>query len=199
MGKSKTIKKIERTDWERVQALVRHLRLLDDYCKWGIDELDYDYLGEIAAKIRLLVWEGRNNRPLLLDLMRRFENEITWAPDQWNDKQLTQFMGEMAYWLELPSGEAQWVSNLELIRTWAEQHGAAHEDPAIDEHFVYALESVIVVQGCTQLMGLLNGIANNVLCVARQFLEQLSEVRPDLFEPAESQPRSGAPHLVRTV
>jgi hypothetical protein len=60
---------------EGVKALKRHIRLLSEYSKRAFEESDYDYLGEIAGKLRLLVCAD-SGLPLLLELMdvRRFDH-----------------------------------------------------------------------------------------------------------------------------
>jgi hypothetical protein len=54
---------------ELVEALRRHTSLLEEYCTRAFTDGDDRYLGEIAAKLRLLVYEHGRNRPLLIDLM----------------------------------------------------------------------------------------------------------------------------------
>ena len=74
---------------EIVQALRDHVRLLGEYITKAFVEGDEAYLGEVAAKLRLLATETGQNKPLLLDVMDAvgFRYEIEWK--QWDVERAT--------------------------------------------------------------------------------------------------------------
>src|SRR2546422_970012 len=63
------VNKLTRTTDELVERLRMHCDLLEEYHQKACIESDTRYLGEIAGKLRLLVYRSPSNRPLLLDLM----------------------------------------------------------------------------------------------------------------------------------
>ena len=61
---------------ELVEALRQHTDLLADYGQRAFGGGDERYLGEVAGKLRLLVYDRGRNRPLLLDLMQAFGLDV---------------------------------------------------------------------------------------------------------------------------
>jgi hypothetical protein len=59
-----------------VDSLRRHLTLLEEFRVHAFQEGDQDYFGEIAGKLRVLVYEKGRNKPLLLSLIDQFALEI---------------------------------------------------------------------------------------------------------------------------
>jgi hypothetical protein len=62
-------RRVPREVAELVERLREHTSLLREYSERAFADGDDRYLGEIAAKLRLLVYEHGRNRPLLIDLM----------------------------------------------------------------------------------------------------------------------------------
>lgn len=64
------------------EALKRHVRLLEDYYTKAFVEGNQDYLGEVAAKLRLLVTgQGKTGRPLLIGLIKELGLDIRLTLD----------------------------------------------------------------------------------------------------------------------
>ena len=60
-----------------LESLKRHLNLLEQFCVEAFKKNNDDYLGEVAAKIRLLTISFRSNKPLLIGLME-FRGQYTY-------------------------------------------------------------------------------------------------------------------------
>ena len=71
MKKRQTAVRIARPKTEMVAHLKHHLRLLKEHMQKVVAG-DDAYCGEVAAKLRLLVYEGGTNKALLLNLMDEY-------------------------------------------------------------------------------------------------------------------------------
>jgi hypothetical protein len=176
-------KRVQRTQQELVEALDRHLRLLAAYAVRAFEEGDPDYCGEVATKLRLLVAEPKRknsgHRPLLLGLMDAAGADIRVQV------RAVKVPGSPAVSLTLreylageveartPGGQEFRRSYIDLICMWADQHGAAHEDWAFQEEFVYARYSGICIREGERvepaMVNTLRQVTENVLRVAEQF------------------------------
>lgn len=178
--------KLDRPLSELVAALQRHVRLLREYADRAFAQRDMDFLGELATKLRLLVWEGRQNRALLLNLMDVFKVDIPitlGGPPQIKregekgpgDKvSLREFMTLPACGVRTPSQGFVMLNKLELVRALAEQHGAAHEDWALDEKLAAIIHSGIDIGGLPAAAAELRTTVDAVLYVADSFLSGLT-------------------------
>lgn len=129
MNRERNRAKEKRSRAEIVQALARHTRLLKAYADSAPS--NEDYLGEIAGKLRLLIVETKQNTPLLLTVAREFG--IAVKPSASTALSYGEFLKSMAFAYKLDSPDFVMVSYGNLIRSWAEQQGAPHEDWEIDE------------------------------------------------------------------
>jgi hypothetical protein len=125
-----------------VEALHRHTRLLKEYRRRAFDDLNRDYWGEVAAKLRLLLLPGPDdglkmqNKPLLRLLQESSGLSRQLDVDVFGGTTLDDFLSERG--LAISTGEEERfarISNAELINAWATQHGAAHEDWAFTAAF----------------------------------------------------------------
>src|SRR3989344_9642657 len=71
-----TIKKIVRSDNNLLESLRKHINLLQKYHEKAFVEGDTDYLGEVAGKLRLLIYDRGRNKALLKDMMRKFNIDV---------------------------------------------------------------------------------------------------------------------------
>jgi hypothetical protein len=110
-----------------VEALKRQVRLLESYL--GKAPADPDYWGEVAGKLRLLVIDGGSNKALLLRVAEKYDAILGFHPEPGN---YPKTWGALLDTPMFTRGE-QSITMGQLIRGWAEQLGAAHEDWAIDE------------------------------------------------------------------
>ena len=72
-----------------VAALRRHVELLRVYAHHAFQERNELFLGEVAAKLRMLVAEHGRSRPLLLDLMDELGADVRFKLDLPPSKTLT--------------------------------------------------------------------------------------------------------------
>lgn len=109
-----------------VTALKRHVRLLWAYVANA--QTDADYFGEIAGKLRLLIVQGKSNRPLLLEVADAYGLAV--SVDEPGDpyRSFEAFLDNNM----LKVGDRA-ITFREVICRWAEQSGGAHEDWALDE------------------------------------------------------------------
>ncbi len=168
--------KVPRPLSEMVGVLVQHLNLLHEYYARAYEQGDERYLGEIAAKLRLLLVESRQNRALLLSLMDHFGSMTKVRMEEpWGEVKLMSlrdYLADLCFAKEVPSGRAI-VSNIEFIRLWAEQHGAAHEDWEHDEAFNAVRRSGLIIGGSQAHVLGLRAITRTILSVANSFLQEL--------------------------
>ena len=83
---------------------------------------------------------------------------------------------------------SNWVelTNAEVIQTWAQQQGAAHEDWKVGEAVIALCDSGIYIGAQSELGPVLERIARTVLFVAGKVLVELS---PERIEAAEKRRR----------
>ncbi len=169
-----------------LESLRRHFRLLRDFAARSFQGRDYDYLGEVATKLRLLVYEGGTNKPLLLALMDEFDLDVPiklggppikplpGQPGQGDEISLREYLSLTAYGIRTRSQDFVQLTKKQLIRIWATQYGAAHEDWEFDEAFAAARESGIFIGGDPALVAELRVTTEAVLHVADKFLSSLT-------------------------
>jgi hypothetical protein len=142
--------RIHRPVHQMAAALNTHVMLLGRYIDavYGGDDT---YVGEIAGKLRLLVVLKGKQKPLLLRLAELTGDDLTLTiegPEEgWeymeNSKPgdvlaLGDWLSSFAILAQTSEGEVR-LTNAELVTTWAEQYGAAHEDWSLKEAFHLSL------------------------------------------------------------
>ncbi|MBI2090208.1 MAG: hypothetical protein HYT78_15965 [Deltaproteobacteria bacterium] len=167
-----------------VQALERHLRLLHEYARRAFQDGDFDYGGEVAGKLRLLVTKFGSNRPLLLDLMAEtgINPLITLGgppiepppgePRPGDKISLSLYLQLGAIGIRVPSGEFVMLNKTQLIRAWAEQTGSSHEDWSLDPPLEAILRAPIYIGGLHGAFAELRITTEPVLHVADRFLTE---------------------------
>ena len=183
--------KVPREIPDIVEALQRHVRLLKDYAVKAFRDVKPDYFGEVAAKLRLLCYEGGMNKPLLLHLMDTFESDIRLTlggpptqtelghPGPGDQITLREYLTLEAAGVQTPSKGFVMLTKKELISNWANQHGAAHEDWELEETLFSLLRAGIYVGSLPMIAKELEVTTEAVLSVANQFLNTLT---PELIE-----------------
>lgn len=179
--------RIPRTLSNLVEALRRQIRLLKEFSERAFERGEVDYCGEIANKLRLLVTEFRSNKPLLLKLMDELGISVPVTmggppvqvppgyPKPGEKIDLRRYLELPACMIRVPSGELRELSKTELIRSWAEQHGGAHEDWAQGDAFISFRDFSLFIGGRQVAVGTLAIITRLVLEVAEQFLGQVTQ------------------------
>lgn len=150
-----------------IDALAKHTRLLQDYSDRAFRQHDPSYLGEVAAKLRLLVVETRQNAPLLVRVMKAHGLEIGVLVGAAPPKEIPieQLLDSWAGSVRLDDGSFANFSHRDLIRSWAEQMGAAHEDWALEEGLLRAISLPAYVGPGRQIF------ENNLAAVALMTLD----------------------------
>ena len=185
-----------------VEALHRHVRLLRRYAEQAFEDHDDDYLGEVVAKLRVLVVEKGQNVALLIRLMTEcgIDAPITLAidadapppPRDWAEKYSDGMDVSLVEFLTLPSltvitsTDERLLSKREFIEVVAEKCGAAHEDWKHPEYLTLIRDSELRVKGYGPLASALKAITTAVLSVADHVLPELT---PEAIEAAERRRR----------
>ena len=177
-----------RTEAEAIGALRSHIRLLRHYRKCAFEEGDYDYLGEIACKLRLLTGTD-GGRPLLLDLIARrgfddsFPVEILFRilPGERpkGDPTLRKYLTQYSAMEGIVAGARppRWrKTNAELISEWANKRGAAHEDPTTPDWLLSAFQTPMLSDDPPAHVQWLKEVTDVVLQVSDRFLRTLEGI-----------------------
>lgn len=157
---------------EMVQALARHTRLLRAYAELALS--NEDYLGEIAGKLRLLIVETKQNTPLLLAVANEFAIDL--KPSASTALTYSEFLDSMAFAYNLDSPDFVTVSYRDLIRSWAEQQGAPHEDWDVDEPLAALFSMKGKIDGRSPF-------ANNLIFLARMVVKDAEATLGVLLKP----------------
>jgi hypothetical protein len=184
-----------------VEALRRHVRLLRLYAAHAFDDGDADYLGEVAAKLRLLVVKKWNNEPLLIRLMHdcQIEAEPAWLaldeaylppPAEVAERYQVGAPVSLADELDLPAlritsvtgDETLTLTKRKLVEVVAEKHGAAHEDWEHPGYLTLLREHELRIKGYPPLEAALQLVTTTVLRVADHVLPRLT---PEVVADAE--------------
>ncbi len=170
---------------EMVAALRVHVRLLTRYAQEAFGNGNSEFIGEVAAKLRLLVTRSRSNEPLLLRLIEESAEQITFTlggpPNRPNQQgyqagdavPLDAYMAFLAIGVRVHSGVWVELTNANLIRALAEQVGASHEDWTLDESLHTILNMGVHIGGLPGASAALQAITNVVLHVANRFLTKV--------------------------
>jgi hypothetical protein len=172
---------VARTRANLVSALRQHVDLLDEYSRHAFREGNQAFFGEVAGKLRVLVYNSRTNKPLLLGLMKDFDTTIPIPIDRpGGDIEITidEFLDSRAFAIAIPSRGLVSVSNRQLIAMWAEQYGASHEDVEVEEEFTAILSSGIFIAGLPGAAAALRAISDTVLWLSREFLTLIEREGP---------------------
>jgi len=172
--------RVERSLRELADRLADHTQLLVEY----IDKVrngDRRYLGEVAGKLRLLV-SGRQakNKPLLFLLADATSDDLTfqvggppgfdWGYGVGGQRApLAAYLDSMAF---IVGGHT--LTNAEVIRLWAQQHGSAHEDWWVDRRLLALTGSPLFVGSVPPADQTLISIASTVAAVSTNYLDGLT-------------------------
>ena len=163
-----------------LQRLIAHLELLKKYISEYEQTKDFNLLGEIAGKLRLLVWKGGRNKPLLIRLAREYEIQLTREfdrPDGTVHISLDEYLEELAYFTTVEEVQYKFTV-MDLITLWSHQSGAAHEDWNIDKKFDVLLNSSKInfeLLGFQSTQGMFVSHARSILNYGYFFLHQLKK------------------------
>ena len=195
--------RIDRTQRELIKRLQEHCAILQDFHFRACQQGHHHYFGEIAGKLRLLVYSSRTNRPLLLDLMAEAGFQVPFILDQGPKGQiqtdLPTYLSSLSVVIRIPStNKPAELSNYDLIALWSQQCGSAHEDWKLDERLASIFAEAFFLNGQPSHGLALCAICRTVLHVAREFLhliEPKQEEGSKPQEPTDGSPNSGRVHF----
>jgi hypothetical protein len=178
---------VERPVADMASALRNHVTLLSRYVDAAAAG-DPLYLGEVAGKLRLLVIRKDGHKPLLLRFAELTGDELAVTldappipplpgqPGAGDTITIETFLDLVAVALPTPDSGGRLVplSNREFVTTWAEQHGAAHEDWNLLETS-HASIAFPVSEGTRAHARTLLRIADEIRRVADAYLAQLTD------------------------
>ena len=169
--------------------LHEQIRLLEEHIQQLTINKKSEYLGEIAGKLRLLVYERGNNIPLLLSLMDEFqiaskikvEGNLDTIPIDvlplthpfpGDEITLREYLNMVAFWRDVHKKTIVYTHN-DFIKIGSQQDGAAHIDSKLDEHFAFSKSTGKWMENITQHEGVFLRIAAKVISYANKFFAEL--------------------------
>ena len=168
-------RRVQRSEADLINALEQHLDLLGD----SIQKLragDLKYFKSIAAELRVLVYKGASNKPLLLHLAK-INNIVPIIkrdvpPLKRPELPLQDFLNELFF----SSGTLNVsLTNAQLIAKVSQQEGSAHEDLKHEFDYIAAKGDGILIKGQKPyLLGIL-GIAECIYFTGINVLKLLKE------------------------
>jgi hypothetical protein len=161
-----------------IDALRRHLVLLSEYSHRAFDLGDQTFLGEVAGKLRVLVYRSQTSKPLLLDLMQHSGFTIPIIIDDpfgTFQVSLDEYMDMMACAIHVPSQGLVEITKSEFIAMWAQQYGASHEDWELDGRLVaiLSLSDFLEVGGLPVAAAELRTTSRTVLWVGEELIRMV--------------------------
>lgn len=190
-GKRVVSSRKQRQLGEMIHRLETQLELLRQYAEQAFARKREEYYGEVATKLRILLVRSRHNTPLLLEIAERLKLPLTVTlggppvqppngePGPGDTVTLDRFFDLSATYIRTSTGLVR-VSKRELIRAWCEQLGGAHEDWAIDEAILNALELPLLINGTHPAVIELGNCAKTALQYGHQLLDRIAH-SPDVL------------------
>jgi hypothetical protein len=180
--------RVQRDIGDLVQSLRAHVDQLREYADRAFNQTQEGFLGEVAGKFRLLVYEWGRNTPLLLKLMDVFGVTIPITINKPRGTiqlpSLRGYLDELAFVHRLTGGELAEYTKKQVIGAWSQQMGASHEDWQVEELLLQARDPGLRIGGLPGAVHALRSITRTVLFVADEFLVQLT---PEVIEQKRQQ------------
>lgn len=129
-----------------------------------------------------MIVETRQNTPLLLAVAREFTVDL--KPSASAALTYTDFLDSMAFVYNLNSPDFVTVSYRDLIRSWAEQQGAPHEDWDVDESLATLFSAKGKIDGRSPS-------ANNLIFLARMVVRDAEAILAVLLKPGSTGGKAG--------
>lgn len=177
MGK----KRIPRSNTELIQALRGHIDLLREYHNKAFNDGDSKYLGEVAGKLRLLVYDRGRNTPLLKNIMKKFNIDVRLEmigrafPKGAN---IDEYFNHVCGAFRPTDGKKPIeVTPLGIVATWAQQMGSSHEDPSLGREFAELIHHGFFINGRQIAVDELRRASKFILLVADYFFQDLEKLK----------------------
>lgn len=170
--------KLPRTDEDLLISLRKHISLLQDYHNYAFSDNDSRYYGEVAGKLRLLIYRSRTCKPLLLDLMDKYNIKVRLnliGPGN-RHADIQEYFHEVCGVFQSPtSKKLVKIKPIDIIRIWAEQIGASHEDKEVDKNFFELLSHQFFINNRQIAVDELRRSSSFVLTTAKFFFEDIDK------------------------
>jgi hypothetical protein len=175
-----------RSSDELVDPLERHIRVLRDYATKAFREGNFDYGGEVAGKLRLLVTKFGSNRPLLLDLITATGIAPTITldgppvqrppgePGPGDTISLERYLGLGAIGVRIPSGEFVMLNKDAVDPCLGGAKRSSHEDWSLDPALATILSAQIYIGGLHGALAELATTTGAVLSIGDQFYRSIA-------------------------
>jgi len=182
--------KIRQSEKELVKFLKRHIKLLSEYYVRAFVDHDESYYGEIAGKLRLLVY-NKGQDPLLVKLMKQSGVEIPVTlggppikrqpsiPRAGDEISLERYLELLACVVRTPKGLVK-ITKIDLIKIWAQQDGSSHQGWQQDEAYVTARDLGLFIGGVPAIAAELKATTDVVLHVANKFIAIVDKNKIDV-------------------
>lgn len=173
MAKNKKIQ-ILRTDSDLIDALHRNVELLKEYHVKAFINGDPKYLGEVAGKLRLLIYRSDTCKPLLINLMEKFGVKIQLnllGPGNRNANIDDYFNSTCGAFRSSKTDKLIEITPMQIVSTWAQQMGASHEDDSLDENFVELISQGVFINGKQIAIDELRRASDFILSIANEFFK----------------------------
>lgn len=149
--------KVVRSNNNLLESLRKHVNLLRQYHEKAFTEGDTDYLGEVAGKFRLLVYDRGCNKALLKDMMRKFNINVRLemiGPGFPNGATIGEYFNHVCGAFRSTDEEKLIkVTPMGVVVAWAQQMGSSHEDPSLDREFAQLISlGLLLMESRLQLM-----------------------------------------------
>lgn len=117
-----------------VDTLEQHLGLLNDYIK-KLEIRDKKYYKAIMGELRVLVQSANSNKPLLINLAKKFNIDL-YVHQDGIKKTLGDYLNEAVFVIPKPvsfvCSDEDSLSRIDFISKAAQQDGSSHEDSSIE-------------------------------------------------------------------
>jgi hypothetical protein len=167
---------------EMWEAYKRQFDLLGDYWRLAFIEKNTNYYGEVAGKIRVLACHSSGNPGLLVELMKRTGIEpARHAHGQYPGEPGAGKLVTLEEYMNLSAGSfavhknrgLEHVSRRDLVSTWAQESGAAHEAWKLSPKMQLFMQLRSYKHDDVEILGrILNDITGNVVEYSVSFADE---------------------------
>jgi hypothetical protein len=162
------------TNKELTEHLKRHLKILKNNIDLFYKTNDTDLIPEMAIKLRALVCSTRNNRPLLIDLMKDYDSKllITLGGKVRGKEKVTveEYIKDEAAVIRIKDKLVS-ITKADLIKIFADKEGA-HQDRFKD---IRIERNLIYINGVPINKKAIFGIAETIYDVGNKFLKEIEQ------------------------
>ncbi len=167
------MEKVLRTEGELIKALQDQLHILKEAIE-RVKTGDFAYTKVIAASLRVLVLKTTKNKPLLLNLAKKYDFPLIITRDVPPFKPATISIQDLLDELYFASGtEHVKITKRELIAKSAQQEGLSHEDESLDKDYLISKPKGLYIGGLPPDVRALLGLGQCIYQAGNNLLVKL--------------------------